>query len=106
MTFQRLPGYALWRLLERPASLFLVLGIVAAVILPWANVPDPILPWANPSYNLARRTTFEYGVWRSCILLPFVSGVLLGLLTREALQTGLSWMLPRYRTRLMPPTIL
>ncbi len=100
------PGYALFSLLERPLSLLLLFGALGAIVLPSAYVPDPLPPWADPASILARRTAFEYGVWQSCILLPFVSGVVLGGMTHEALQTGLSWMLPRYRTRLLPPTIV
>lgn len=106
MRIERGTGYALYSLLERPLSLLFLFGAFAALVLPWAYVPDPLPPWLDQASSQAQRLAFEYEVWRSCIVLPLAWGFVLGGMTHEALQTGLSWMLPRYRTRLLPSTIV
>jgi hypothetical protein len=100
-TARAIPGYALWRVLWRPVSLFLIASIVVASAI-GSGRPD----WTfDNSYNLLRQTQFEHEIWQISIILAIGTGLLVGLMTREAMQSGTAWMIPRYRLRLLRPTI-
>lgn len=99
------PGYALLRLLWRPMSVFLLLAAVWVAVFPWLFLPNEPESWTGPQSPL-RVLEFQYALWRDCILLPVVTGGLLSGMTHEALQSGVSWMLPRYRLRILRATVV
>jgi hypothetical protein len=98
-------GYALLRLLWRPMSAFLLFAAVWVTVFPWIFLPDEPESWMGPQSPL-RILEFHNALWQDAILLPIVTGGLLSGMTHEALQSGVSWMLPRYRSRILQATVL
>lgn len=106
MKGDRMPGYAFARLMWRPAGLFILLVLPWALMMPTFGLPD------GPGDLLgavAARTAdqqIRFALWRMALFVPAVSGFIFGLLTHEAMQGGMSWMIPRYRSRLLIPANL
>ncbi len=100
----RLPGYALSRLLWRPAALFVALVPLWAVVFPTLFLPNGPSDLMAALHSGVGRLEVQYALWRESVLVPGVLGFIFGGITHEALQSGVSWMLPRYRARIFLTT--
>jgi hypothetical protein len=106
MRAERLPGYTFGRLAWRPAALIAGPIMIGLLMFPIYGVPDNPGNLFGPISARISEEKIRFFLWQAAVVLPGIAAFFLGLATHEVRQSGISWMIPRYRARLVPPAVL